>query len=669
MTLNNVQQSMDYYLTGGDAETSRLHLKVLPAPTVTSVAIDLAFPSYTKVPPRTNVEGGTVEAIVGTKVTVHATTNMPAQIANLNLNIANEPPPPMDISGVDSKVLTGTFIVKENGSYTIQFRTSGGQSNPSPVNYDIIAIPDRAPTAKFLQPERPDIKVPANVKVDLVMNGSDDHGVKDATLSVKLGNEVLLSKNVLESRPVEPEFRATETLDLPQLGIKPGSTLTYKMTVRDNKEPSSNKTETEQRVIQVIEPVTPAEKQTIEENQKKQAEQQNPAPGASPETQTQAEDNAGKAPDETDKSRPDGGTQAPPDEQAARTKGEETEKDVKDAGANSSDSTNQPGQSKPDNALPPLTPEKQRQIQQIVNDLTNKNQANKGNQPNDAKSPSGKNGDQARPAAAPNPSNTSGENQPPKPGERSQLQNPTTPNPSSGMAPEKGSANDPTNKVERATRERTQAPGAGTNNNDQPSPNPEAQRNPTEPTAPGQPGNKPGTEAGAKPDRANDGSRPGHENPATKNDQSPTTKDQQERAAANSKPAQNASGEHGERNPSGSKESNGTAKTQDGSESPRRGQSNEKPSGDGSKDGQNGKGPQKNETGESKPSDQKAGDRQGGDRSQGEASSDARSRDTTKGAENKSATGESKPSDQKSGDRQGGDRSRARRPAMPAHGI
>ena len=101
-------------------------------------------------------------------------------------------------------MLTGKFKVKENGSYTIQFRTTGGQLNPSPVNYDIIAIPDRPPTAKFLQPEKPDLKVPANVKVDLVMTGTDDHGVKDATLLVKLGNEVLRSKNVLEGQPSSP---------------------------------------------------------------------------------------------------------------------------------------------------------------------------------------------------------------------------------------------------------------------------------------------------------------------------------------------------------------------------------------------------------------------------------------------------------------------------------
>ncbi len=86
ITLTNVQQSVEYYLTGGDAESLRYQLKVLPAPTVTSMALDLVFPSYTQVPPRTGIEGGTVEAIEGTEVTVHATTNMPASLATLDIS-------------------------------------------------------------------------------------------------------------------------------------------------------------------------------------------------------------------------------------------------------------------------------------------------------------------------------------------------------------------------------------------------------------------------------------------------------------------------------------------------------------------------------------------------------------------------------------------------------
>ena len=120
----------------------------------------------------------------------------------------------MDVSEEDSGALTGKFKVEQDGTYTISFRTTGGQLNPSPVVYDIIAHKDNQPTAKFLRPEQPNVKVPVNVKVDMVATGSDDQGVKDATLHVVQGNDHLVSKNLLEGRPPTPEFRLVETLDL-----------------------------------------------------------------------------------------------------------------------------------------------------------------------------------------------------------------------------------------------------------------------------------------------------------------------------------------------------------------------------------------------------------------------------------------------------------------------
>ena len=128
----------------------------------------------------------------------------------------------MEIDSDDPTVLTGQFSVNKSGTYSISFRTTGNQLNPSPVIYDIIAIPDRPPTARFVQPDQPSVKVPANVKVDLVMTGTDDYGVKDATLHVMMGNEKLVSKNMLEGQPPQPEFRAIETLDFAKLRREAG---------------------------------------------------------------------------------------------------------------------------------------------------------------------------------------------------------------------------------------------------------------------------------------------------------------------------------------------------------------------------------------------------------------------------------------------------------------
>ncbi len=208
VTLTNVQQSMDYYLTGGDAESLHYNLKVLPAPMVTAVTLDYEFPKYTNMEPRHDIEGGAVEAIVGTKVTVHATTNEPASRATINLT--SQEPAPMTVSPDDPHQLTGKFELKKNGTYTIIFRTTGGQLNPNPVVYDVIAIEDRPPIARFLRPDRPSIKVPSNVKVNFVMKGSDDHGVEDATLHVVQGTRAAVR---FQERARGPARRARIPID------------------------------------------------------------------------------------------------------------------------------------------------------------------------------------------------------------------------------------------------------------------------------------------------------------------------------------------------------------------------------------------------------------------------------------------------------------------------
>ena len=173
-----------------------------------------------------------------------------------------------------------------------------------------------------------------------MMAATDDHGVKEATLHVQQGKELPTSKDFLENREPQTEFRATETLDLAQLRAKPGDKVTYWLTVRDNKEPASNRFETARQIIEVSEPVPPQEKKQFEEKQlqqRQQADQDNQSkPGD--ESQAGAQDNAqpgngqgqqadGGAADQQggkqggakglgNASQPDGGEN--PDEEAAR---------------------------------------------------------------------------------------------------------------------------------------------------------------------------------------------------------------------------------------------------------------------------------------------------------------------------------------------------------------
>ncbi len=362
-TMTNVQQSMDYYFTGGDAESRHFHLDVKPAPTIVTISHDLDFPSYTRIDGRKDIEGGEVEAIEGTKVTVHARTNMPAKRATINFATPDVQPAILEVLESDPTQLTGKFTVAKSGTYHIDFRTVRDQVNPSPVNYDIIAITDKPPTARFVLPAQPTVKVPANVKVDLQMTGSDDHGVKEATLHVQQGKEIPSSKDMLEGREVKPDFRAEEKLDLAQLKARPGDKLTYWLTVRDNKEPASNRFETARQIIEVGDPVAPQEKKKFEDKQLKDRQQLNPSAQNNPDPTNQVE------PQENPQARDDQNLK-----DGGKADQQQGNKPGKAAGAGSQQDTGQspedgatPQNGQPGNDQNQLTPEQIRKAQQIIN--------------------------------------------------------------------------------------------------------------------------------------------------------------------------------------------------------------------------------------------------------------------------------------------------------------
>jgi serine/threonine protein kinase len=255
-----------------DAKSRHDNVKVLPAPMVTGVKLDFKFPDYTGVPPRFGVDGGEIDAIEKTIVTVHARTNQPVARAYLDLGRGMQPM--MEVGGEDSQDLTGKIEVLTDGSYTIKFGTTGGQKNPDPVVYDIRAIKDQVPTVKIVAP-KPRIKVPSNAKVAINFEAGDDHGVKVINLNVIEGSEGLVSHDILENKKPERKVSGTEILDLAKHKLKPGTQIEYWLVAYDTKTPTWNSATTEKQVIEIIAPLKSEE--IAQHDEKIRKENQPPA--------------------------------------------------------------------------------------------------------------------------------------------------------------------------------------------------------------------------------------------------------------------------------------------------------------------------------------------------------------------------------------------------------
>ena len=238
-TVTNVQQDLLYYLTGGDAKSRTYRLDVMAAPMVASVSHDKEFPDYTGFEPVREVEGGNVEALEGTLVTVKARTNQPALRGELVF--AKEVTFPMTPDPADDTLLVGQFRVTESGTYKILYETTGGQLNPEPVVHDIVAHKDQPPLVRIIRPE-PLIQAARNATVNLELEAVDDFGVEEVLLHLQLaGKNIRPNLNFLENQPSDRAFKRTEALDLSALPLDPGMKLEYWLTARDNRKPSGNR--------------------------------------------------------------------------------------------------------------------------------------------------------------------------------------------------------------------------------------------------------------------------------------------------------------------------------------------------------------------------------------------------------------------------------------------
>ena len=188
-----------------------------------------------------------------------------------------------------------------------------------------------------------------------------------------------------------------ETLDLAKYRVKSGALLNYWLTVRDNKEPSSNRTETAHQTIEVTEPVSAPEKKKIEDSQQKERDQLEPTSSNS-DGESSADKPPQPQPGKNGEENSDSGKGGPPQDENQKP---QNGNDQGSAGTGSVDESNPDNKAGgANNNSPQLSPEDQRMAEKLKSLLNNKNASNPPSdqqnpadaQPKNANSPSGNSG-------------------------------------------------------------------------------------------------------------------------------------------------------------------------------------------------------------------------------------------------------------------------------------
>lgn len=186
-SLNNIRKSLNYYISVGEVESTKYHIKVTEKPVIVNLQVDLYYPKYTGIGTQSlSPNYGDISAPVGTKVVIKAETNKniaSASIAFIYPNSESEVKNRLDI--YRSRTLNGNFIIKQSGTYYINIIDVDGLTNSGPIRYSINAIQDQPPKIRLIDLEK-NITLGGDMKIPLQIEVDDDHGVTGIKLNYEI---------------------------------------------------------------------------------------------------------------------------------------------------------------------------------------------------------------------------------------------------------------------------------------------------------------------------------------------------------------------------------------------------------------------------------------------------------------------------------------------------
>lgn len=237
----NLQSDFRYRLEAGDARSRSFLVEVLATPTIAIAKVDYDYPEYTGYRDRTVQGGGDLRAIEGTRITLHAQSNLTAESAQIDFDVDGRPNVRMQVAQ-SKAVASFPLSLKADGeprfsSYALRYTTPDGRHNTDPAKYKIEVLADYPPEAQIVEPASPTIDVRQNETVTILVEARDvDFALSSVRLLGQVSGEAVFQPVLLKQRH-EGRFTGKWQFTPSRQGLKPGDVVTYWAEAKDVKQP------------------------------------------------------------------------------------------------------------------------------------------------------------------------------------------------------------------------------------------------------------------------------------------------------------------------------------------------------------------------------------------------------------------------------------------------
>ncbi len=245
-----LRQSLDYFVQAAGVRSSVFRIEAAELPFVDRLELEYVFPAYTGLEPRQIEDGGDIAVLRGTTVRlrVHST------LATTSGRIVRGEQDGAPLAVNEDGTLSGSFEVREDGTYRIDLASPAGNLVSASPQYAIDVLDDEAPVVSFSKPGR-DLRATSIDEVFVEAEADDDFGVARLELvyAVNGGVEKSVRLAAGAGRSAK-EMSAGHTFFLEELGLQPGDVVSYFARATDNDTVTGAKTATSDIYFVQIQP-------------------------------------------------------------------------------------------------------------------------------------------------------------------------------------------------------------------------------------------------------------------------------------------------------------------------------------------------------------------------------------------------------------------------------
>jgi len=238
----SVVEGFRFRAFGGDGATGELQVEVVDPPMLRNVRMRLVYPAYTRQPPREiGPSDGAVEAVVGTRLELRATSTRPLRYAKLQapnskLQGSSKPQAPGPVL-TEASVEAGTnvsarLVVEESGRVQVSIEDLEGLRAEPALSFALDAQPDRPPLARLTLSGIGD-KITPVATLPLTAEARDDFGVAALGLATSTTNTTWQSQPLAGAALGNAEVHLESRLPVETLRVVEGSVLNLRVEATD----------------------------------------------------------------------------------------------------------------------------------------------------------------------------------------------------------------------------------------------------------------------------------------------------------------------------------------------------------------------------------------------------------------------------------------------------